>query len=456
MEQAIRELARFLGIKYEDTLERVKSYNVGIAAEDWKRADPKTPDEVENHYQKADYYLYELISWNYANPVYQERIAPLLQYHGKRILEIGAGIGSLCVMLAYAGNEVTYCDISEKLSAFAKQRFEDRGLNIPIVKDLTGQRDFDIVVANDFFEHIHKDRLQNMLKEIARCLKTGGFVYHRSNFGQQDLFPMHYNHSECFLPMAKEAGLNERGNHDLVKGGESRGIMIGLPVLGNVPDEWLYSFLAMDKPLGTKLTKISNRPADEARNDIVKRLEKDWLFFMDSDQTFHPDTLHRLLSWDLPIVSGLYFKSPGQPVPHVYTYAYQDGAHNYQALLDPIGRYLSGYAEQLKGNVAIVLPSTREQLIECDGIGAGCLLVHKRVFDAIEPPWFKYVEGTNCGEDFYFCRKVQQAGFKIYVDPGVVCGHREKGFVGGEHFLAWATTIKKKWPDVHPYPWGDK
>src|SRR3990172_3976106 len=114
MEEAIRELARFLGIPYEEAKQRIEQYSVGMAAEAWDKAKPQTKEEVEKWYkeQGAENYLYELIPWNYNNPVYQERIHPLLHYHDKKILEIGAGIGSLCIAMAYAGNKVTYCDIS--------------------------------------------------------------------------------------------------------------------------------------------------------------------------------------------------------------------------------------------------------------------------------------------------------------------------------------------------------
>ncbi len=173
-----------------------------MAAEKWDKKKPTTPDEVTQFYKDEDFYLYELIPWNYNNPVYKQRIEPLLKYHNKQILEIGAGIGSLCISLAYAGNKVTYCDISDTLSKFAKQRFDERGLTIPIVHDLKGLKDFDIVVANDLFEHIHKDALPGLLKEIHNVLYDEGFLYHRSNFGQQDIFPMHYNHAEYFNQMA--------------------------------------------------------------------------------------------------------------------------------------------------------------------------------------------------------------------------------------------------------------
>ncbi len=246
MEGAIRELARFLGITFEEAKKKVDHYSVLMAAEQWEEKKPQTKEQVEAFYKDADFYLYELIPWNYINPVYQQRIEPLLHYHNQDILELGAGIGSLCIALAYAGNKVTYCDISDRLSQFAMQRFQDRGLAIPIVKDLTGICDVDIVVANDFFEHVHKDALPKLLKEIASVLKDNGILYHRSNWGQQDIFPMHYDHSAYFIKMAKDAGLNLRENKDLVKGGESQGIQIGIPIRGDMTDNIFYSFPLLD------------------------------------------------------------------------------------------------------------------------------------------------------------------------------------------------------------------
>jgi len=451
LNQVIQELSRFLGITFEEAKQRVENYNIGIAAQKWGESNPQTKEQVEKFYQDADHYLYELIPWNYISEDFNKRVSSLFFYHNKNILELGAGIGSLSIALAYAGNQVTYYDISEKLQAFALQRFQDRQLNIPIVKSLTGLREFDIVVAIDFFEHIHKDTLPNLLKEIAGILKDGGFLYHRSNFGQQDIFPMHFDHSSYFIKMAKDAGLNLRENKDLVKGGESQGVQIGIPIRGDMGDNIFYSFIGLKKPLGTKLTKIKGVNVDKARNEIVRKLEKDWLFFMDSDQTFHPDTLNRLLSWDLPIVSGVYFKTPGQPIPHIYKYVYKDDAHLYISKVKEVGDFLIRYKDELsKADQAMILPAKREDLIECDGVGGGCLLVHRRVFEAIKDPWFECAKGTVAGEDFDFSRKVQMAGFKIFADPGVLCGHEQKDITGHQHFLHWVD------PEKYPYPWGEQ
>ncbi len=466
VEQVIKELARFLEIPFDEAKKRVEQYSVLMTAEKWEARKPKTREEVEGFYKDEDFYLYELIPWNYNNPVYQERIAPLLHYHNSNILEIGAGIGSLCIALAYAGNKVTYCDISNTLCQFATQRFGERGFAIPIVQNLVGLRDFDIVVANDFFEHIHKDALPGMLKEIAAVLKDGGILYHRSNWGQQDIFPMHFNHSEYFNKMAVDAGLIARANGDLVKGGHTDGVQIGIPINGPMEDEIFYSLMGLHKPSGCLVTKIKAASVDIARNDIVSKLERDWLFFMDSDQTFPPETLERLISWDLPIVSGLYFKSPGKPVPHAYRYMWEEAKkypekeqdqadHFYMSLINEVAAYLLRFRDQIKdGLPTALLPTKREDLIECDGVGGGCLLIHRRVFEAIEKPYFKCNPGTFIGDDFYFCRKVQEAGFKIYLDPGILCGHKEKDLIGYRHFLNFFSLANRK--DIEwPFPWGE-
>ncbi len=471
MEGVIKELARFLGITYEVAKDRVERYSVLMAAEKWENKKPQTREEVEGFYKGEDFYLYELIPWNYNNPVYRERIAPLLHYRNQNILEIGAGIGSLCIALAYAGNNVTYCDISDTLCSFAKQRFEDRGLNIHIVQNLTGLCGYDIVVANDFFEHIHKDALPGLLKEVSSVLKDGGILYHRSNWGQQDIFPIHYDHSGYFNKMAKDVNLDVRDNGDLVKGGHSTGVQIGIPILGDMGDEIFYSLMGLQKPLGCLVTKIRGATVDVARNQIVDKLERDWLFFMDSDMTFPPETLQRLLSWDLPIVSGLYFKSPGKPVPHVYRFMWEDakrykeqglyqnegeqGDHFYMSMVAEIAGYLTQYREQIKtGLPTALLPAKREHLIECDGIGAGCLLIHRRVFEAMEKPYFRCNPGTFIGEDFYFSRKAQEKGFKIFVDPGILCGHKQKDLISYRSFLNWYTTSTR--PDIEwQYPWNE-
>ncbi len=101
-------------------------------------------------------------------------------------------------------------------------------------------------------------------------------------------------------------------------------------------------------------------------------------------------------------------------------------------------QYLSRFNDKAEDNVlATIFPAAKDDLIECDGVGCGCLLIHRSVFEKIKPPYFVMNQGKYGGEDFYFCRKAKRAGFKIYADPGVLCGHKPKQLIGYQYFLRW-------------------
>ena len=217
------------------------------------------------------------------------------------------------------------------------------------------------------------------------------------------------------------------------------GVQIGLPVVGDLPDEGFYSLLGLVKPKGSKLNKVTNLPIDVARNRMVENLEREWLFMFDSDETIPPEALTRLLSWNLPIVSGVVFLSHiDRPAPAIYSYGQRNhGRHYYVSKIEEVESYLKRHEKDRGEPLATILPTERSELIECDGVGCGCLLIHRSVFEAIKPPYFSNNSGRTSGEDFYFCRKAIKAGFKIFADPGVLCGHRPKQLIGYQYFLSW-------------------
>ena len=449
MEEIARDLARFLGISIEESEKRIAGYKPEeqIAVE-WNNSPHGTPEEVREFYRTTDKYLVELSQWN-SREDFRDRISPLLHYKNKKILEIGAGIGTLCIALALNGNDITYFDINEKNCAFARQRFHDRLLPVKMVDSLAGLKNYDIIVAIDFFEHIHPEELKPLLKDLSHVLADGGFIYERSNWYQQHLLPMHYDHSSTFYKLIEELGFVKRSNGDLVKGSPTAGVQVAVITAGDsMMNGMVKALMMMDLPPHSTLTTKQSMAADMARNAIVKELNKDWLFFMDSDQTFAPDALKRLLSWNVDIVSGLIFQRTGTPEPMIYRYEFEkDRGHYYRSMAEIVGEYLLGHKElwPTAVNGAVVLPP--KGLIECDGVPCGCLLVNRRVFDAMETPWFKWNENVTAGEDFYFCRKAQEAGFKILADPSVVCGHISQYIRSIEHFHAWASNGPFPWPD---------
>lgn len=58
----------------------------------------------------------------------------------------------------------------------------------------------------------------------------------------------------------------------------------------------------------------------------------------------------------------------------------------------------------------------------------GCCLIPLDVFDVIGArPWFEYKNDDDgwplVTEDVPFCLKAKEAGYRVYMDPTVKCGH---------------------------------
>lgn len=153
----------------------------------------------------------------------------------------------------------------------------------------------------------------------------------------------------------------------------------------------------------------SGQPFDTARNsavDDVLALGFEWLFFLDDDVIPPPDVIARLMNHRLDIVSGLYYRRhlPVKPVAMRLT-------------------------EQ--GPAWIDNWSPPNSMIRVDYVGAGCLLIHRRVFEALKRPWFDWEIGRReatptrnaLSEDFAFCAKAAEAGFPIHLDTSIQCEH---------------------------------
>jgi hypothetical protein len=70
--------------------------------------------------------------------------------------------------------------------------------------------------------------------------------------------------------------------------------------------------------------------------------------------------------------------------------------------------------------------------------GLAFALVQRETFERIGFPWFSWPEepdGTNIGEDVWFCHHVRQTGLQIFCDGSVVCGHVKSNFDIGRVWL---------------------
>ncbi len=108
-----------------------------------------------------------------------DRIIPFHKMSGKRVLEIGCGMGLHSELMVRAGAELTAIDISETSVMATRRRFALRGLTGTIqvmdaVKLDFPDEHFDFVWSWGVIHHSAQTAL--IIKQIARVLRKGGQV----------------------------------------------------------------------------------------------------------------------------------------------------------------------------------------------------------------------------------------------------------------------------------------
>jgi hypothetical protein len=165
------------------------------------------------------------------------------------------------------------------------------------------------------------------------------------------------------------------------------------------------------------------------RNALVKRFlaygKADWLLMLDTDMTFQPDLLERLLEHadpeKAPLVGGLCFgfDDRGDIQPTLFG-----------LLGDPDSPQVIRYHEW-----------PPDSMFQVAATGGACLLIHRSVLETIRDiqvpgrgdrpgfndafPWFQEVEhdGQPVSEDITFCWRAGLAGIPLFVNTAVRLGH---------------------------------
>lgn len=126
--------------------------------------------------------------------------------------------------------------------------------------------------------------------------------------------------------------------------------------------------------------------------DQAIKINADYMLWLDSDMVFPNSTAIRLLAHEKDIVAA-----------------------NYMKRTNP----LASVAYPETGNWDTWLPlESQEELEVVEGIGMGCMMIKTSILKKIEKPFFafEYTNSSWHGEDFYFQRKLREAGHEIFVD----------------------------------------
>ena len=174
--------------------------------------------------------------------------------------------------------------------------------------------------------------------------------------------------------------------------------LIAVPHTGNIRAE-LATFLLSLKSPDTKILLSYGRPIDHNRNQIVKTFlesDMDRLLMIDSD--IEPPA--NILEMEGDVCSALCHVPVGKEIFHT-AIVKKDGGYERAKLEDGIN--------------------------EIDAIGTGCLMINRKVLEDIDKPTFRFrmtEEGLlELGEDFDFCERAKEKGFKITCNTHFKCNH---------------------------------
>jgi len=205
-------------------------------------------------------------------------------------------------------------------------------------------------------------------------------------------------------------------------------ILVGIPLERSISyaDKVFFQFMSIAQQ-GPAFVPEHYGRIDLVRNMFVKELllsRYTHLLMLDIDHVHPRDIIQRLARWvildpGIKVVSGLNFRR-GKP-------------------FDPVcGDYNGSKHRQ-------TMTSWEEGLVRKDETGAASLLVHRSVFEEMEPPWFFNIydevwENSYPGEDIGFSRKCAELNISMYVDTTTSSPHCIESTVTEETYRRYVQT----------------
>ena len=190
-------------------------------------------------------------------------------------------------------------------------------------------------------------------------------------------------------------------------------ILIAIPCMDMVSARFAQSLSTLKKVGKCTVSFLCGSLIYDARNKLAGmavEMDADYILWFDSDMTFQPDTLERMMKVmdehpEVDVLSGLYFRR-GHPFTPVL---FSKLEVNEKGTLD-----FEDYKE---------LP---DELFEIAGCGFGCVLMRTEMLLDIAAKegggmWFSPI--ANAGEDCAFFIRARENGYRIFCDPNIHLGH---------------------------------
>ena len=132
----------------------------------------------------------------------------------------------------------------------------------------------------------------------------------------------------------------------------------------------------------------------------------DWLLMVDSDTVPPPDALANMVADGVDVCLG-YYQWKNRPAG--------------ETCLWKLGGWSTRYTAR-----ELHAAASAGRLLQVQGGGMGCSLIRTAILSRLPRPWFRWVvrpDGTETGEDVYFCDLCREHGVAVWADARVACGH---------------------------------
>lgn len=205
--------------------------------------------------------------------------------------------------------------------------------------------------------------------------------------------------------------------------------LIAVPCMDQLPAKFAYSLAMLRKVGECALTFEIGSLIYTSRNNIAKKaieMDADFVFWLDSDMIFAPNTLERLMARmdedeTIDMITGLYFRRvpPFSPV-----------------LFDRLD--IDPHREICFWTEPRAIP---DKPFEVGGCGFGCVLMRTDVIMNVQGRFNQMFSPVgNVGEDLAFCWRARQCGHRIVCDPSIDLGHVGSMTVTREFYENYVAT----------------
>lgn len=135
-------------------------------------------------------YLFDLVDWN--AQMAGELAEALAEVQNVRVLDWGAGVGTMALLLASQGCAVDIYEPNEELKEFMRFRALQQGLDVREVDEPDGE--YEVIICWHVLEHT-KD-YEAVVSKLTAALAPDGRVFTDSDFHVDADHPMHHNSVE--------------------------------------------------------------------------------------------------------------------------------------------------------------------------------------------------------------------------------------------------------------------